>query len=1038
MLNPTTCHAPYVLGLDIGSNSLGWAVLKLENAECSGVLKTGVRIFPAGVDGSLEKGREESHAAKRRQMRLQRRQTDRRRRRQIKIYNLLSSWGLLPDASSSKERNDALTKLDTTLAQRYPRTEVPQYFLRARGLHQRLEPNELGRALYHLAQRRGFLSNRKAPTKDKDEDRSKVKSGIKQLWKEMADSDSCTLGEYLSKLNPHEHRIRDRWTHREMFLEEFETLWAAQAQHHPELLTEDRRQELFIAMFQQRPLKDQAELIGECELVPGEKRAPLWRPEAQRFRMLQGVNDLRLLDTAGFERSLTDEERSALITALDSNGDMTWPKIRKLLGIRKTTEINKQRGGEKKLTGNRTAAKLREAFLDKWDELTAEERIEAAQDAADEVEEDTLMAKAMDHWGLNGLQAEHYADIRLEAGKYLNLSLAALAKLLPRMEKGEAYMTAKRAEFEEVFRAGEAMEFLPPVLDTKGVELRNPAVLRALTEVRRVVNALIREYGKPAAIHIEMARDLKQGKSERERRWKHARQRQTQREKAIERIRQEGGPQGPSRADVERMLLAMECRFICPYTGKQFNYHSLTNGQVQVEHIVPFSRSLDDSYLNKTLCFADENKRKGNQTPWEYYGRAENPEWENIIARVRGFDSPLALQKLRRFQMKEDEVEKLLTEFSSRQLNDTRYMSKLAARYVSVLYGGTSDADRKQRIFVSPGQATAYLRRLWSLSRALSDSPEKNRGDHRQHAIDAVVVALTGPTWVKALADAAEQAQEVGRRKFASIRHPWEGFFDEVRDSVEAILVSHRPDHSIGGAFHAETNYSKQKRRDNSSVVVVRKPVEKLRAGEVESIVDKAVRERVKIAVNDAGGKIEKLALPEYRPVLKTKKGQEVPIRRVRIETRTLAASLRPMGRGMRHRLVAGGDNQHFEVFARLDKDGQVKKWDCAIVSKQDAAARVRGKEAVVRRDHGPGTRFAFSIAKNDILEIGPAAQRRFVVVKVLEGEKRVLMVPISEARRVGKDGVKPDRISINQLMSKHRCRKVTITPLGVVCPCND
>jgi CRISPR-associated endonuclease Csn1 len=998
-----------------------------------------VRVFPAGVEGTpeqIEQGREESRTAKRRQMRLMRRQTDRRRRRLKNVYSLLRSYGLLPAAETSKDRGLALDAVDRELSRQYPETSVLPYFLRARALDHRLEPFELGRCLYHLAQRRGFLSNRKVRSRESEEDRGKVKTGISQLQSAMEAAGARTLGEHLSRLDPHQERIRERWTQRAMFEREFEAIWAAQAPHHPGVLTDGRRAELFEAMFHQRPLKPQTELIGKCELEAGEKRAPLWHPLSQRFRLLQAVSDLRLLDPAGLERPLSEEERAKLVAALDVEGDLEWKKIRKLLGLAKTVLFNRQAGGEKRLVGNRTAAKLRGVFQHRWGEMTFEEKEEACADLAGDFSEGQLARKAVERWGLNELLAGEYAELELETGKYLSLSLRAVASLLPRMEAGEPYMTARMAEYPQALSVPIA-ELLPPVADSLA-EIRNPAVVRALTEVRKIINALIRQYGKPEEVHIELARDLKRPRPERERRADRMRQQQDRREEAVNQISAQGGPGEPSRADTEKMLLAMECRFQCPYTGRQFGYKSLESGEVQLEHIVPFSRSLDDSFLNKTLCFVDENKRKGDQTPWEYYGRTGHPEWEHILQRVKQFDSPLAREKLRRFQMQEEQVSRLLSEFSSRQLNDTRYASRQAAKYLAQLYGGLSDKDYGLRIFVSGGEITAYLRRLWSLGGILGQSPGKNREDHRHHAIDATVVAMTGPGWVKALSDAASRARAVGRRRFASLQAPWDGFVSEVGEAISRVVVSHRLDRSVGGAFHEETFYSVRDHRDRPGVASVRKPVTTLTAKQIDAILDPAVRERVRLQVGIVGGDPKKLHGPQNEPTLPTRDGRHIPIRRVRVAVRS--EDVRPVGTGERERLVMGGDNHHFEVFAVVGSDGQPKKWDCAIVSKQDAAERLRRmpRQPVVQRDHGPGTRFEFSIAKNDTLEIGPEAQRRLVVVRLLTGAKLVGVVNTEDARPASLKTGNLERYAVNQLMRAHHCRKVLVTPLGEVVPCRD
>src|SRR4029077_1205398 len=183
-----------VLGIDLGSNSLGTALIDTDSQT---VPFLGVRIFPASTEGDRDKGKEESKAKPRREARLARRQTKRRKHRLQKVFRLLQGMGLLPPGS----RPDALPALQRELERRYPETTVLPYFLRARALDHPLHPNELGRALYHLAQRRGFLSNRATAAKEA-EDKSAVKSAIKSLREDIATSGKRTLGEFMASLDP--------------------------------------------------------------------------------------------------------------------------------------------------------------------------------------------------------------------------------------------------------------------------------------------------------------------------------------------------------------------------------------------------------------------------------------------------------------------------------------------------------------------------------------------------------------------------------------------------------------------------------------------------------------------------------------------------------------------------------------------------------------------------------------------------------------------------------------------------------------------
>lgn len=288
-------------------------------------------------------GRDESHAAKRRTARLARRQTDRRRRRIGKVYNLLARFGLLPTARGSAARCAAVAALDRELAGKHGAHGNLVYRLRARALDERLELPELGRALFHLAQRRGFLSNRKALGKDRAERPGEVLGNISSLERAISESSSRTLGEYLAGLDASNGRIRARYTSRKMYITEFEKVWDQQHRFYPDLLTEERRKILYTAIFHQRPLRDQSGFIGKCGLLAGEKRAPLWHPLAQRFRLLQEANNLRLVDASGMARPLDEDERRRVITRLET-GDLPFRELRRLLGITRGVEINLERG----------------------------------------------------------------------------------------------------------------------------------------------------------------------------------------------------------------------------------------------------------------------------------------------------------------------------------------------------------------------------------------------------------------------------------------------------------------------------------------------------------------------------------------------------------------------------------------------------------------------------------------------------------------------------------------------------------------------
>jgi len=1042
----------HILGLDIGANSVGWALVACEAGRPAKLLTTGVRVFPAGVEGVISTGQDQSRATARREARLRRRMLARRRHRLNKLALLLQEAGLLPpgDLRSIEAASTYFAAIgDTVFSEDGPsHPHLLPYRLRARALDHKLSPYDLGRALYHLAQRRGFLSTRRTATRpaQKQDDEGKVKKAISELTQRMQDSGARTLGEYLSGLNPEEERIRGpgRWLGRGMLEDEFNAIWAAQAPHHPDILTDDLRKGIHRAIFFQRPLKSQRRSVGRCELEKPRRRAALALPSSQRFRLLQKVNDLLVITPDGQRRALTPEERTALLNALETKPEMKFPQIRRLLGLARHS-FNFETDGEDRLVGNRTAAKLGKVFGERWRRLSCEERDLVVEDLRSVHKPEALKRRGMKAWGLDEEAAQRFAEIPLEYG-YCNLSRQALAKILPLMEEGQPYATARKEIYGEQPPA-HAFNSLPPLKDV--MQVRNPAVERALTELRKVVNAILRQHGKPAYVRIELARDLKRPRKQRKEITKRNAANRRSREEAREWLRKERGMAAPRPSDEDKWLLWQECNRQCPYTGRQIEAEALfgDSPQFDVEHIIPFPRCLDDSFMNKTLCEVAENReRKRKRTPWEAYGH-DPDRWNDIMQRVRSFGSSAAKAKIERFQIQDLQS---LDGFVSQQLNDTRYAATLAVRYLGMLHaagGDGVDPAGTRRIQAGRGQVTYFLRNEWGLN-AILGGGEKTRDDHRQHAVDAAAIALTDAATIKRLSDAAAQAPQRGRRRFAEFAPPWEGFLDDMRRAIEGLTVSHRVSRKVNAALHEETIYSKECYRDENGkqCVHVRKRVEDIKtAKEAEAIVDPVVRERVKAKLQEQG------TLKGDPPTLPTKDGRQIPIRKVRMRRYDQTEII---GAGARQRRVKLGSNHHVEILETTDKKGQ-PRWEGRVVSTLEAMRRLRAGEAVVQCNHGPGKRFVFSLAGGEIIELdaehkekdacGGEQQRSrqlYVIRTVTEnqkGYKQVEFAGINDARMKNdiKKGGAWGTAMIDALRRRH-CRKVLVTPLGQVRWAND
>ena len=511
-----------ILGLDLGSNSIGWALLKTTDArKPTGLIDLGSRIFNKAVEDKTPTPKNQ----KRRNSRLARRVVQRRARRRRRMLNYLVSLNLLP--SSLKDHPKPESVLNAL---------GDPYSLRAKALDSPLSVHELGRVLLHLVQRRGFLSNRKTrlgremlddpdvqaalaeleeDTTGRDRDRTDeekeenaFKQDISQLRTTIEASGCRTLGEYLASLKPSQskrNRQRDGGhlrTDRQMYQEELDAIWGEQKKHHT-VLTDKVKEQIEQIIFHQRPLKLRADRVGKCSLEPRCTRARIARLEYQRFRNLQDINNLQFFDSYKETwNPLSGEARATLVTLFETTKDLTFAGLRKALGLAPTAEFNLEKSEVKKLKGNTTACAIRKV-LPEWDAFSEDKQYALVEDLLTIQKKSALKKRLICHWQFGSATAVQLCMVEFESG-HGNFSTKAVRKLLPYLEQGKILPDArKEAGYgyeQEVIAAADRLGPPPTIA--------NPIVQKGLYELRRVVNAIIAEYGKPDAIRIEMARDL--------------------------------------------------------------------------------------------------------------------------------------------------------------------------------------------------------------------------------------------------------------------------------------------------------------------------------------------------------------------------------------------------------------------------------------------------------------------------------------------------------------------------------------------------
>lgn len=1016
-----------VLGLDLGTNSIGWAFIDDENER---IIGTGVRIFEEGLN--RQGAQEESKNATRRAARQARRMNARRKGRLKKLSYILTDLEMFP----------------TTPTDEIQFFQIDPYKVRAEGLHRQLSLHELGRVFYHLNQRRGYKSNRKT---DQENDKSVIfegkdgKIGINETTQAIADGHFETLGEYLNAADPHETRRRNRYTTRAMYLDEFNQLWRKQSEYYLDLLTDETKSDIFDAIFYQRPLKSQKGNVATCTFEPKKKVAPKSSMVFQEFRILEQLSRLRILHPERENPQLTPDEHRLIYQELRQRESWKLDMLRKRLRLPDDAVINL--ASQDKLLGHITNVRIAKHFGKAWYDLAEDDQwhiwhtLHFYNDPPNQP--NWLENYARENWGKDAEAAENFPKITLESG-YGQLSQKAMQRIIPYLKPlpsgriltydkavvlagvenafGKRWLELTPAEREDIQgvvtgiltqatqQEIKVRDYLTEAWDMTDddlaklyhhsqvnqndggrqrlplpEDLRNPIVQQTLHEVRKVVNAILETYGKPDMIRIELARESKWPKWKRTGVEKLNRKREREAETIKNRLIEDNITRNPSRDDVIKYRLWEECNNECPYTGKKISLTALYSGEFEIEHIIPYSRSLDDSIANKTLCYRAENQNKHNRTPYEAYGH-DVTRYAQILERVKRFRpvdgvvqinhalSTIKAQpnnKLRRFMQEE-----LDEDFIARQLVDTAYISRKVSEYMSYI---CSDVQ------VMPGRLTGTLRHLWGCDRILN--PEGNikpRDDHRHHAVDALVIANTKRGFVQALArfDSTDLGAE--KLRFAV---PWKHFFEDSRQAILDILVSHKVNNRPRGQLHEDTFYGQIMTSDQNEAYVVRKNLGSLTAKQAGNIVDEVVRKTVLERLRAAGWDGKSNSLPKeafleplYMP------GGKREIKKVRITVPT--ANMLALSREQK-RFVEYGKNHHIEIFE--DNSG---KRHYRVVSLFEAVQRfTQGLPVIDEQPPKAGWRFLMSLGKNEMVLLETNEEDAIGAIEI----KEPTMLPVRE-----------------------------------------
>lgn len=757
----------YRLGLDVGIKSVGWCVLECdENGEPIQINALNSRIFDAAEQPKTGA----SLAEPRRNARGLRRRIRRKSFRLERIRKLFSENGI-----ELFETQDDLI----CLKDEYKNLDVVK--LRSDALDKKLTEAEFARVLYSLARHRGFKSNKREGAKDSDE--GKLLSSIRKSEEEMRESGMRTRGEqlykkYLMEGKPVHNKGGDysMCVSRDILVKEIELLFEKQKEFGNNFATDENKEkylDIFLSQrnFDEGPGKGSqytgSHDVKKCEIYRDEDVAAKGTYTSEWATIYQKINNLSII-CGGDRRRLSNEERQIAVELAKKVEKVSYKAFRKAIKLDddyrfSALNYSEKKKSDKKKNEGESKSDVVEindvvdslACEDKGDFITAKNSNKIVKALNDNLKSDVELideiAEICTKYKSENLFRNAIAESKIIGGRldeetieklskidmkgYGHLSLHVLREILPYLEEGMVYSDAmQKAGHNHSEHNFEKQKFLgtKEVYDAIG-GVTAPVVKRALSQTVKVIDAVIRQYGSPYAINIELARDMSMTKDERDKLKKENDARAAKNEAIRENIAKLNAM--PNSTNVLKYKLYEEQDHKCAYSMETLDInHLFEDGYYEIDHIIPYSRSFDDSFNNKVLVLKRENQNKRNSTPVEYFERIGR-DYDEVLAFWKAVYQKRNRKKLEFLQKKEINE----SEWKNRALNDTRYASRMLANLIKdYLLFDEKSKDKYGRVETVKGAITSYLRRFWGVQKIRED------GD-KHHAVDAAIIACVTP-----------------------------------------------------------------------------------------------------------------------------------------------------------------------------------------------------------------------------------------------------------------------------------------------------
>ncbi|MCX6257047.1 MAG: type II CRISPR RNA-guided endonuclease Cas9 [Bacteroidia bacterium] len=826
-----------ILGLDLGVASIGWAVITEHENEHE-ILGMGSRIVPysSTEDDDFTKGTGESKNAQRTQYRTARKGLDRYGLRRKALKAELVKYNMLPDLDLMNLSAIKLYGLrDTALTHKLSLQEIGRILLHLNqrrgykhGTKEEITDDKKQRDYVAGVFGRWEKINQHNWTVGQYFYNGLIMDVNSEQWKNLCSEFNCNerLG----------FRIKEQVFPRQAYEEEFEKIWNVQQKEYPDILTNQFKQKIFNEIiYYQRQLKSQKDLVNICEfegewrkdkkgkdIFCGPRVAARSNPLFQLCKIWESINNIEV-KRINFKFDITPYKQK-IFEYLDNNENLSEIKLFEILGINKTdgyyTNVSIKNKG---IQGNLTKTAFLKVFssIENFDELVRfnleEEKKELVNKSTGELIVVNQISDKIENEPLYKLWHVCYSikdrqvcknvliskfslpeevvcklsKIDFSKGAFSNKSVKAMRKILSYLMQDYKYSEAMECAGYNHSNSLTRDENLRRELKEKlsllrKNELRQPIVEKILNQMIHVVNAVIEKYGNPDEIRVELARELKQSKDERNDFFKTISQRNRESDKIVEKLEKEFGVKG-TRKNIEKWRLWHEVKGRCLYCDKQISVAQFIKGiESDVEHIIPRSIFYDDSYANKTISHTACNHAKSDNTAFDFMHTKSKTELETYLMTIKDlYDNKsnkveegaqclvgkISKRKYERLQWTVDDIPQ---DFISRQLRETSFISKKACEILSQIC---------HQVNATSGNVTEKLRKLWGWEDALMNLQLKKfkeaglydligteqwesdngrskhqkevikdwskRDDHRHHAIDALAIACTRQGYIQ-------------------------------------------------------------------------------------------------------------------------------------------------------------------------------------------------------------------------------------------------------------------------------------------------